>query len=691
MSDMTEGLGMAVQKAIYLLGGEAAVNQAVIKRLGYHGIQVAAFTDTASLVSTPAASDLILVLDLAILDKDQPLADLLKILTQWSGADAELVCIAPARQLSLRLQAWRAGVLAYYEAPVSPDELVSWLAERCGQGPADPYRVLVVGNRWEDAVTIAERMNAAGMRSRVSTEPLKVLELAESFRPDLLIMELDMLEVTGPELARLVREYDDFAKTPVLFLAEAPQSKSQLHALRCNGDDCLPQADAEQLAVAAQNLIQVARIHGGSSRHRPDRDAVSGLYNRQAFLKRINGALADDSMLEPGNGVFFIALDRPQAVVERIGQGCLDHLLGYLGARIKGLLSPIDTAGRIGDFSFAVLARCADEKALNGLAESLREAIADQDYIGGAGTTTVSIGIGLFRPRADDALTMISRARKGCAKAQSKGGNRVMAYVPTLPSTMAPGRGERLAALVSASLYSGGLELMYQPIVPIRKSVGQRYEAALRLRAPDGEYIPAFNFLPTAREYGLMPHIDRWVMGHALDRLKLERLKPSSKGLRFFVHQTMETAIADGWIPWLRDQIAERELIRVRPIIQFPLGDVLDCQAQAGPRFSDLHRLSIKVCLIQFDDRPGALDMMANLSVPLVKLAMDFVKEAEPARLSALVSALHRRRIAVIAAGIDSPALITRLWGCGVDFVQGNFLQLPAEELSFDFDEIALR
>jgi len=197
---------------------------------------------------------------------------------------------------------------------------------------------------------------------------------------------------------------------------------------------------------------------------KPDVDPISGLYNRQSFLKRLNRALGDERMLEPGNGVLFIALDTPPAVVERIGRGCCDNLAALLGRSIRGCLSHSETAGRVGDFSFAVLARCADVQALTALAERIRESISDQDEVGGPGATTVSIGIGMFRPRADDALTMISRARRGCARAQAAGGNRVVSYVSLLPTTASPNRDDRLAALVAASLHSGGLELMYQPI-----------------------------------------------------------------------------------------------------------------------------------------------------------------------------------------------------------------------------------
>jgi EAL domain-containing protein (putative c-di-GMP-specific phosphodiesterase class I) len=323
------------------------------------------------------------------------------------------------------------------------------------------------------------------------------------------------------------------------------------------------------------------------------------------------------------------------------------------------------------------------------LAERLRAAVEGQTEVGGeAATVTVSVGVGLFRPPADDGLTILSRAGKACGKARREGGDRVASYVPLVPDAGSPERDSRLAGLVAESLGGGGLELMYQPIVAMRSAPGERYEASLRLRAPDGEYIPPFDFLPVARERGLMGDIDRWVIERALDELRAQR--ESHPGLRFFVHQTMASVVAEHWVLWLRDQIAGRDLIKTRPVLQFQYQDVLEHFDLAVARFGELTKLGIKVCILQFEDEPQALRLAESLPISLVKLAFKMLADMDSRRLTELVQRMHRHKISVIAAGIERPQTIAELWGCGVDFIQGNFLQLPGGELTFDFSEAAL-
>jgi EAL domain-containing protein (putative c-di-GMP-specific phosphodiesterase class I) len=70
-------------------------------------------------------------------------------------------------------------------------------------------------------------------------------------------------------------------------------------------------------------------------------------------------------------------------------------------------------------------------------------------------------------------------------------------------------RAVRTAALVD------GFELHFQPVVdmPDGRLVG--FEALLRLRATDGNFIPPMVFIPVAEEIGLINRIGAWVVREA--------------------------------------------------------------------------------------------------------------------------------------------------------------------------------
>jgi diguanylate cyclase (GGDEF)-like protein len=688
---MSNCIGTLRTKTVYLLGGDPGINKAVANRLVRQGVPVREFPDAEALMSAAKADgEITLLVDTRSVPDGDDVATFLGRLEDRLGHVPDLFCIAHSRDLDLRLQALRAGALAFFVAPVSPDELAGCLAETSGKGPFEPYRVLVVDDQPVAATFAARMLERAGMKTRSLAYPLLILEVMEEFRPDLVLMDMHMPEVSGVELTGIIREHDDFFRIPVVFLSRESHLDLQLDALRRGGDDFLTKpVDARRLVEVVQRRIQVSRSREGRRGQRRERDSKSGLYNRRSFLRCVDRALAEETVREPGNGLLVIDLDAPEALLERIGPGCRDALIQHLGHLIEECLAPTDTAGRIGEYSFGLLARRSRERELTELAERLREAFATQQAVGGGGATTASIGIGLFRPCADDALTMLSRAERAASRAQGEGGDRVALSTPLIASAGLGGITENLLALVEDSLRKGGLQLFYQPVVAMRKVPGHRYEASPRLCAPDGEYIPPFDFLPAAEEGGLMPEIDRWVMVNALDRLRDERDR-HRRDLRFFIQQTMESAVSRDWIPSLRDQIATRDLISMRPVVQFRLAEVASRLDAAAERFSELDRLGIKVCLSHFRGDEAGRRLVERMSVPLVKLAKEVVEESDSDALSSLIEELHRLKASVIAPGIDNPQSIARLWGCGVDFIQGNFLQLPARELGFDFSETAL-
>jgi EAL domain-containing protein (putative c-di-GMP-specific phosphodiesterase class I) len=80
------------------------------------------------------------------------------------------------------------------------------------------------------------------------------------------------------------------------------------------------------------------------------------------------------------------------------------------------------------------------------------------------------------------------------------------------------------------------------------------------------------------------------------------------------------------------------------------------------------------------------------LKVDYVKLdsrfAHDLVNDkARQQELSQLTPALSALGITTIVTGIENAMTLPVLWSCGIDYVQGFFLQRPHTDMSYDFDQ----
>ena len=68
----------------------------------------------------------------------------------------------------------------------------------------------------------------------------RALETARSFRPDLLLLDISMPYLDGPEIARLVSADEEISETPIIFLSALISEREAAAGKRVDGHRCLP-------------------------------------------------------------------------------------------------------------------------------------------------------------------------------------------------------------------------------------------------------------------------------------------------------------------------------------------------------------------------------------------------------------------------------------------------------------------
>ena len=89
--------------------------------------------------------------------------------------------------------------------------------------PMGSQEILVVDDDWNVGQVIAFLLADHGYASRYASNGSIALELLAKAAADLVLMDLMMPIVDGPELLRQMRATDEFALTPVLVMSEGPE------------------------------------------------------------------------------------------------------------------------------------------------------------------------------------------------------------------------------------------------------------------------------------------------------------------------------------------------------------------------------------------------------------------------------------------------------------------------------------
>ncbi len=678
----------APNNRVFYLGGDAVLGLDLGSLLSQQGLNLRTFDSPATLAAaTERTLPAVLIVELASLPTGVTLDAFLASLTPTSVRRPEILCIAALEDIETRLQAVRAGAQGVFVAPVAAAELAQKVIQISGIGAGERYRVLVVEDDPAQAKYVALLLVNSGLEPRVLGQPLKILEAIREFRPDLILMDLYMPDANGDELTAIIRGQDDLFDLPIIFLSSERDLDKQMDALRLGGDSFIAKPVQRKLLIESiDHRIRMSRWLRARRQAVHRRDSATGLLRKDQFMRQLDRTVRVPAASGEGSGLLQIELDDPQTVLDRLGMDGTERLLRRLELRLCQHMTPEESATRLGDFSYALLARRGDVQGLLDLAERLRLVLLTQDPGAADAETfpaTLSIGVGLFAPAADDALTMISRGEKAVRTAREHGGDRTQCWAPALAGGSAPEQEVQVRALLEEGLGNAGLMLLFQPILSLGQDAGELYEVQLRLCTPDGEQIPPNVFLPVAERGGLLPDLDRWVMRRVLDLLDVQRVVHPR--LRLLVHQAIASAAAPQWLFGFRDQIVQRNLVRLRPLLEFQLTDIRAHLETARTLMVNLRKYGIQACVANCTGTRDDIELLGELGASLTKFSFNTLINTEQGELAGMVRSLRNRGIAVIAAGIEDPETVSRVWNCRPDFLQGNYLQMPSAELSFDF------
>ena len=158
-------------------------------------------------------------------------------------------------------------------------------------------------------------------------------------------------------------------------------------------------------------------------------DQLTGLYNRRYFDRHL--ALLLDKAQQQGRDMALMLIDMDffKAVNDTHGHDTGDLVLQEFADRLRRNIRGVDLACRFGGEEFVVLMPDTDWRQAQGVAERVRQAVAERGFETASGrplTVTVSVGLALNESEADTPELMLKRADIALYRAKREGRNRVV-------------------------------------------------------------------------------------------------------------------------------------------------------------------------------------------------------------------------------------------------------------------------
>lgn len=680
---------------VYLLSTQNTLAESLRSVLESHGIEIVVFVDLSALMQAAAEeAPEVIIFDLILIPAGESLKTLCEKVADITHRRSSLIGLAADQErggemIERRLAARRAGLVSYIAAPVSVRHLARRILALCGFLEFSRYHILLAAEDPGLGRRLAPLLASVGMKTLVVGDPMKLLARMQAFKPNLLLMEMNFSQMSGVELAAIIRDDEQFHRLPILFLTDESDPIRQLWALRAGGDGFIPRSAGREVLIAAiEQQLRLSRWLQDRLTLSNRRESARGFLPQTVFMSYLQCLL---HIWRPGSekqGLLLLDLDAGQRLLQRLGHGGVERLLRELEQSLGRHLTVNEAATRLDDFRYAILARRDGHEKLQALADQLHDQVHALALQEPTHPLTLSIGVASFDPLPADLQSLLSRAECAVQSASQAGGDRVHVWSPVTTESATVMTESVVKRLVKTALAQDGLCLLFQPILPLDSHTKGFYEAQIRLRTLGGDELSPADFLAVAARAELMQGIDRWV----LQRTWQTMAKQAAHGLpaRLLVHQNITTLMASDWFGWLRQQQKQPAPIQVQSqtVLEFQLTEIRRRHHEAATLFRHLAEHGIDVCVANVTGSEDEAHLLARLGVHLAKLTIAMGRTTDQAYLVKSIHTLRLQGVDVIVPGIDSPDDLRRVWMCRPDFIQGHYLQLPSPDLNFDFQTL---
>ena len=256
-------------------------------------------------------------------------------------------------------------------------------------------------------------------------------------------------------------------------------------------------------------------------------------------------------------------------------------------------------------------------------------------------------------------------------------------------------RQQRLAQITQA-FEQDRFALYQQPVVTVEPISGQhggqkdsgQKELLLRLHNDHDEYILPGSFLPTAKRYGLMRTIDRWVIRRLFDQVAQESQRPEFEqtvallqGSPLYSINLSAESVQDGTlVAFIAKQLAQVSQPASLFCFEISVKTATDLPDETRARVAELHQIGCQITLDDVVPGEAVTHLIGQLPVNYLKISFTSMtpRQLKDSKSWTLLrESLQMHSVEAIAKGIETPASLEAARAQGIRYAQGYHMGRP--------------
>jgi two-component system, cell cycle response regulator len=286
--------------------------------------------------------------------------------------------------------------------------------------------LLIIDDDTESLAIAEARLAQEQVDIRCAAGGVEGLAMARTLKPDLILLDIDMPDMSGFEVCKALKADPELCMIPVLFLSGTGGPESKVRGLDLGAVDFVAKPfDTFELRARVRAALRTKRLQDLLV-ERAHIDPLTGLPNRRALMERLQMEWARRQRHDRFLSFIMIDIDRFKHVNDTFGHVVGDLILQEIARRIQQECRQMDMPARYAGDEFAIVVPDESAELAGRLAERCRKEIESIELATRSQIvkTTASFGVADAADLSDP-TALIEAADRALYQAKQIGRNRV--------------------------------------------------------------------------------------------------------------------------------------------------------------------------------------------------------------------------------------------------------------------------
>jgi two-component system, cell cycle response regulator len=220
------------------------------------------------------------------------------------------------------------------------------------------------------------------------------LQKARALLPDLVLLDVDMPNLSGFEVCRMLKADPLTRNIPVIFLTGASNVYNKVEGFELGAVDYVTKPfEAAELRARVRSALRTKRYQDLLST-RAQVDGLTGLWNRAYFDRRMIEELEKSRRQGTALGLLMVDIDHFKRINDEFGHPYGDLIITAVAELLASSIRPSDAACRYGGEEFAIVLPDANHEAVLAVADRIRTGLAKRVFAPNLKPIDVTVSIG---------------------------------------------------------------------------------------------------------------------------------------------------------------------------------------------------------------------------------------------------------------------------------------------------------